>query len=183
MTKQLKKLLNDLGRQETRISDETGKKDQIKTSIVTELGKQFEKDKTILAGRIALENSNNYGEDENGWIYAWARFELPEKFKPYTEYFERWIQEQYCYTYDSKNDSLMNSLGPDEIVINEDGDIFMGHKVIIDSKECRDDDGNYDRKKRNRLIEEYMERTGYFPGVFKQDHYGNITAINTKEEK
>ena len=41
----------------------------------------------------------------------------------------------------------------------------------------------YDTAKRNRLIEEYMEKTGCYPGVFSSDRHGNVFAVNTKENQ
>lgn len=152
-----------------------GKIDNLKSEIQQEYNKIFEVDESLNNAINELYTSEDYGRDEYDEIYKWLRFDT----KPYTnckEYLEEYLAE-YAMSVDFYNDAILLYFGPEEIIINSDGDIFLGHECIIESKE-------YDTtEERNKLIEEYMETTGYYPGVFYCDYYGNITSINTQSKQ
>ena len=84
---------------------------------------------------------------------------------------------------DFKNNSLTISIGLC-ILINDDGDILDqdSGKLIFDSNDYLDENGDIDKKKRNQLIEKYMEENDYFPSVVECDYYGNAFYVNTKSE-
>jgi hypothetical protein len=134
----------------------------------------WDRDEKLAKELARLEDSNQYGSNENG-IYRWIRASLPEIAEREREYFENWLAATTCAYIDWENDAIYTYEG-DAIVINEDGDVFMEHKLIIRRKEYESD------AERNKLIEAYMEKTGYFPGVFRMTQYGDIWPVNTQEK-
>lgn len=143
------------------------------------LFKVFEKDKDIQKIVKKLNDKpDGYQYGECGNIEAWYRIDSKtmDKFEDYWGYLDDYFSEYHCARLDKQYDAVLVSHGPEEIIINEDGDVFLGNKVIIEKNMYQD------KKQRNVLIEEYMEKTGYFPGVFYQDHYGNLILVNTRGE-
>lgn len=51
---------------------------------------------------------------------------------------------------------------------------------MIPERDYKSDGEDVDVIKRNALIEAYMERSGYFPGVFRVDQRGNVSLVDTK---
>jgi len=122
-----------------------------------------------------------YGSKERGYQYSthgeveeWARVkELSNVEDDMYDAF-REVASELGFNVDFDNDCLLLPLGPDEIIINEVGDVFQGNKLILKRT-------NYvDTQDRNAQIEAHMERSGYFPGVFHSDRYGNLTSVDTK---
>ena len=115
-----------------------------------------------------------YHYNECGDIEYSISFELellPEERKFLDEYLS-----DYCIYLDTNTDTLSTSEG-DSIVMNDSGDVFDGHKCIINATE-------YETEiRRNFLIEEYMEKTGCFPGVFESDRNGILTPIDTQNKQ
>lgn len=126
-----------------------------------------------------LEASRDYGSDECG-IYAWVRIQAE-----YTDSERDALDEYLCLSegirFDKDNDALQRYEG-ESIVIGEEGDVFLVDspgcgKVIVRAKEYETE------RERNALIEAWMERNGYFPGVFEESRYGDVRLINTKENE
>jgi hypothetical protein len=130
-----------------------------------------------------LDKSNDYCYNQHGEIQHWihAHELLAMVPKQAREYFAEYINDYHCAYIDWDNDTLYY-LGHGEIVINHEGDIYDGdsQKWIIKRDDYRDDNGDYDLDKRNELIEAYMEKSGYYPGVFESDYNGNLTAVSTQ---
>jgi hypothetical protein len=138
------------------------------------------KDMTALKdAEASVAQSSDFAWDAHGEIVSWIRFDLTP-FEDCKEYFANYMREYSYVEVDFKNDILTYSQGP-SIVINEDSDVYDqdSGKFILKRKDCLDDDGAFDETKRNALIEEYMEKQGYFPGVFSSDHYGNVFSVST----
>lgn len=146
--------------------------------LQTELNKVFDASEAVQAiAKLTEGKPDGYTTNEAGEIESWYRIHNLEairtEFGQYMHYLEVYLNELTCGYVDFKNEAFIQSEGDDNIVINEDGDVFQGHKVIIDSKD-------YESKaQRNALIEKHMESTCYFPGVFREDHYGNLTLVST----
>ncbi len=139
------------------------------------------KDMTQIRDAVnALELSNEYATDRHGEICQWVRFDS-KPFKECRTYFETYLQNEHFVNVDWSNGTLEASQGP-SIVINDDGDVYDqdNDTFIIDVSDYRDAEGTLDEPKRNELIEKYMEKTGYFPGVFSVDRNGNVFPIDTK---
>ena len=148
---------------------------KIQERIQAEYNRLFKKDKTIQDAIKALECGGEYTTDESGEIQRWVRFET-SNYKDCLDALGEYLSENHFMYLDAKNDCIQTNEG-ESLVINEDGDVFLGHKVVIDS------DTYSDTKERNRLIEEYMERSGYFPGVFEQSRNGDVWLVNTQEKE
>lgn len=148
--------------------------DRIKGLIQEEYNKVFDKDTYVQTAIKALESGGEYTTDKYGEIQRWIRFET-EKYKGCLDELSNYLSENHCMYLDSVNDCIQSSEG-ESLIINDDGDIFLGNKVVIDSNEYETE------SERNRLIEEYMEKSGYYPGVFRHDRYGNVSLVNTKGE-
>jgi hypothetical protein len=59
-----------------------------------------------------------------------------------------------------------------------DNGVYLADKCIINESEYKND-GEVDETKRNALIEAYMEKMGYFPGVFRRDRDGSVYSVKT----
>jgi hypothetical protein len=160
---------------------------ELQTKLQTELNKKFDKSKELKTAVAELENSTEYISDDAGEISRFIRFDVPTDFKPFTNELNNWFSEAHGLYLDTGSSpsqyTILKSYCGECIVVNEDGDVFDGHKVIIDSDNCKNEDGDYDESKRNEMIEAYMERTGCFPDVLRQTQYGDLFPINTKETK
>lgn len=144
----------------------------------------FNADADIKAAISRLESTNDYGADSNG-IYAWTRYAAPKEYtktQDAKEALQDYFQD-YGFSFDVENDALINRYGDDEIIIQDDtrrdNGVWQGHKLIIAESEYLNEDGDVDESKRNALIEAHMERTGFFPGVFRITQYGDVFPVNT----
>jgi len=148
-------------------------------SILTDKLKDSEKLEELLS---SVENSKDLGHIEGHEFYSqWVRFE-PRLFIDTDsdlekEVFQKYMEENHFMRIDFLNDILMMEVGPC-IVINDDGDVLDqdSGKWIIDAKSYDDEN------ERNALIESWMEKSGYFPSVVREDRYGNVFFVNTKGE-
>lgn len=167
----------------------------LKLEIRDQLSKVFKKDKSIKA-IIALQDAkpDSYQYSEFGDVESYHRIEnfdeVKTKFADYLEYLVEYIQDMTYGTVDLKYNALTINNGPNEIIINDDGDVYQSGKLIISVDDYRSVDSTYadttysDIGLRNELIEKHMEKTGFFPGVFESDRYGNLTFVSTvKTEK
>jgi hypothetical protein len=150
----------------------------------------FKADKKLQRDIKALDSSKEYGTGENDY-YRWVRLKHFEpKYKAsdesneaemYRDCLRSYLGEFHCADIDFKNDALTASIGGC-IIINDDGDVFNcddvhSGKVIIDSDDYKTE------AERNRLIEDWMEKNGYFPGVFRQTNYGDLYHVDTRRNR
>jgi len=149
--------------------------------------KIFDNDKQLQKDAENAQNASEYGADENG-IYSW--FRVNTNLTDYTEckdYLEEWLSDKYCLTIDWTNNCFVSWQGDDNIIIQDDtrrdNGIYQGHKLLFDESEYKNDDNEIDEVKRNELIEKHMEKTGYFPGVFRVDSHGNVFYVKTLKNK
>ena len=152
-----------------------------------EYNKVFD-DSTLLRDAIAAAEKQDDGQryqfNAFGEIEYWHRFYELSQFEDCKEYLESWLSDRTGFFYiDWQNDCLLIPQGGC-FVINDDGDVYDSdsHKVIVDASDYTVD-GEADIAKRNALIEAYMEKTGYYPGVFKADYYGNVFPVNTQAKE
>lgn len=128
-----------------------------------------------------LESSNDFIFDKYGEIASYISFDSSD-FLECRGYFETYMQDYHYINVDWDGECLLYNQGPDSITIQDDtrydNGVWFNHKVVINESEYKDDDG-VNETKRNALIEAYMERTGYFPGVFRVDSHGNVFLVNT----
>lgn len=154
----------------------------IQKQLDAEYSKVFAKDKDIEKALANLEQASMYGFDRYGEIIRWFRFngleDIPENAR---NAFEAYALD-YC-AYVNWEDSTLYTFEGDSLVIQSDtrhdNGVWINGKCVIDEAEYKNEDGEIDEDKRNALIEAYMEKTGYFPGVFRVDYHGNIFPVNT----
>lgn len=143
--------------------------------------KMFKKLPQLLEAAELTENSKEFAWDSCAEIVSWTRFDLTD-FQHCKEYLTNYMREYHFIDIDWENDALYYNIGP-AIVINGSGDVYDqdSGKFFIDSNDYKDDNGELNESKRNKLIEAYMEKTGCFPAVFSADSHGNVFIVNTKE--
>jgi hypothetical protein len=189
MNKKIEKLTATLNEIESHSQKEI---QAVKASLQVEYNKVFDKDTDLQKAISAVQCSSEYGADENG-IYAWTRYYIPSEFKEndtLIECLDTYLSDQ-GFTLDVTNDALMLNCGDDNLIIQDDtrhdNGVWQGHKLVIKESEYKteDEDGRLyvDESKRNKLIEQHMEKIGYFPGVFRIDYHGNVFPVNTQETK
>ena len=138
-----------------------------------------------------VEKSRDLTQDESSeWLMQYAREDfhglIDSRNQFQRELLGRYLSEDYNVRADFKNGVALYDIGPCIVIDAEDGDIYDqdSHKVIIKRDEYLRENGEgrgtEDHELRNRLIEAYMEKTGYFPSVVKMDRYGNAYYVDTR---
>jgi len=169
MNDQIKKL-------KAKLTELNSNESEIKTQLQAEFNKIFDDWKELHTVLKYLENRENghYHYNEYGdidfSIDIDSYLSLSDDDR---EYLPEYLSEYHCAYLNDENGSISTSEG-DAIVLNDTGDIFDGHDCIISKSDYESE------LKRNHLIEEYMEKTGCFPGVFESDRNGYLTPINTQ---
>jgi len=175
----IKNLLLEL--ESTRTSRES-----IESKLQLEYDAVFNDSKTLAKAISNAENASEYGTDENGEIYSWYRFAGLSDYADCRTYFENWLSETHCMGVDWDNDCLTLNQG-ESFIIQDDSDrsrdngIYLNSKCIINESEYRDESGDVDEIKRNKLIEKHMTDSGFFPGVFRVTRYGDVFSVNTQK--
>lgn len=156
----------------------------IEAKIQIECNAVFEASEFVKRAVASAENSNQYQLDSNGEVESWVRVNGLADFEKYKAQFETWLAEQHCMHVDWTNEALLMNQGESIIINEEDGGVYLGHKCIVRVSEYRTEDRDTDTEesKRNDLIEAYMQKEGFFPGVFRVTQYGDAFFVNTKKE-
>lgn len=143
--------------------------------------KIFENDSQLMKDLRNAENASLYEANEDG-LYSLYRAISLENYIECKEYLEQFVSD-YGLSVNWKDSCLMNYLGDDNIMIQDDtrrdNGVWQGHKLIIEESEYIENN-EVDENKRNALIEAHMEKTGNFPGVFRITQYGDVTFVKTK---
>jgi hypothetical protein len=152
----------------------------VRNELNAEWFKIFEKSPVLKVDFKRLEESNQYGSDESG-IYSFIHltYAIPDDESGKSA-FSDYVAE-HGYYYQSEHNALLNRQG-ECIIINEDGDIFLaecGNSKLIIGQDAYIEHSEFNIDLRNELIETWMDKNGYFPGVFREDRHGNIFPVNT----
>lgn len=182
------KNFNELEAELKRLNDSAiEKREKLLNEAFELMNARLNKNKTLNEYIEKLESSRELTVDESdGWPMRWTHFDSSQfidiKSELEREALTRFLSESFFVYIDFKNDIIISNDGPC-ILINEDGDVLDQNsgKWIIDKSEYVDDNGEEIPFKRNELIEEWMEKSGYFPSVVSQDRYGNMFYVSTKE--
>jgi len=162
------------------LKEKLEKNQNARNAIETELQAEYDKiynDSNVVKQMIRdVEDSRDYQFGYYGDIESWVSVDL-SPFKGEIQYLSEYLSE-YFVNVDEQNELLTMNLGNDNILINHEGDVFQEGKLIVDCSEY-----GTSEKKMNKLIEEHMEETGYFPGVFRTDYHGNVFLHNTREKE
>lgn len=160
-------------------SDISQQRNEVKTKLSSLLNERKAYFKAIFDDSTALqrnlvnaESASMYGSDSSG-IYSWYRIDT-SKFSDALDELKEYIEDQGCFTLDVDNECIMNYQGPC-IIINDDGDVLDedSGKWIVSKHDYNSE------TERNALIEGWMEKQGYFPGVFHSDRHGNVSLVST----
>jgi hypothetical protein len=160
----------------------------IKAMLQVEYNKVFDDSKALTKAISDAQSSSEYQTDRYGEIQSWFRFSGLSDYAHCREYFETWLYETHCMDVDWDSDCFLMNQGESLIIQDDsrhkhDNGVWLNSKQVVSESDYTDEDGNVDTEKRNRLIEEYMEQTGYFPGVFRCDQYGNVFHVNTQAKE
>ena len=158
---------------------------EIENQLQTAYNKAFDKDKAIKSVMAELEASQDFicdqFCDQYREISSYVHFDLSD-YRNCKDYFINYMHDFLFVSVDFKNDCLTYGQG-ESITIQDDtrhdNGVWLSGKCVIDESEYKQD-GSIDLIKRNSLIEAYMEKTGYFPGVFRCDSHGNVFSVDTK---
>jgi hypothetical protein len=150
--------------------------ESVDEKIYAELSTGWDDWRALTDAMDRLDSSTEYGSDEGG-IYRWVRFDLSgiaERERPYFD--DYMIDKDGAVRVDYENDALMVSDGPG-LIINDEGDVLDedSGKWIISRRDYKSEE------QRAHMIEEWMQASGYFPGVFEMDRYGNVTLVNVQK--
>jgi hypothetical protein len=153
---------------------------KIESELQTAWNKVFDKSKAILDAMAKLQSSTDFTYD-GGEIASYIRFCDLSDFQECRQYFETYMRDTHFVTVEWENECLLYGQG-ESITIQDDtrhdNGVWLNSKCIINESEYKSD-GEVNETKRNALIEAYMDRNGYFPGVFRTDSHGNVFSINT----
>lgn len=146
---------------------------EIWNNLYKEYCKKFDKDKRLQKAIKDLESSTDFTWMED-LVARWIRFSIEVEGLE-EKALEEYLQDQRIY-YEKEYQCLLTYDGP-SIIINEEGDVLDqdSGKWIIDSSKYSTIEELYS------LIEQWMDKTGYFPNVFKTDRYGNVFLVNTNK--
>lgn len=157
--------------------------DRASANLQLEYNKVFDKDSKLAKAIANAENASCYQVNECGEVESWYRYpdlaDIPEEARPY---FETWLAGMGAMGVDWKNDALLVNHGESIMIqddVSRDNGVWLAGKCIVAESEYLDTNGDVDATKRNALIEAYMERTGYFPGVFRVSRYGDVSFVRT----
>jgi len=152
----------------------------INSELQVEYNKVFN-DSTVLDKAVKAANeSKEYRFNEYGEIESWSRCYDLKGFEDCMQYLAEWFYDQGMRI-DWENECILVGQGGC-FVINDSGDVYDtdNGKFFLSKSDYLDENGDADETVRNRLIEEHMTKTGYFPGVFSADRHGNVFLVNTK---
>lgn len=169
--------INELNKQLSLIH---GNELEIKSLLQKEWNETFARDKNLQDAMVEVQSSTEYCWNGYGEIVSWLRFDL-DRFKECSEYLKEYLRDQHVEL--DANDCITYSQGPC-IVINDGGDVYDqdGDKFFVKQSDYKDEDGIINLNKRNELIENYMEKNGYFPSIFRSDRYDNVFCVNTQNK-
>lgn len=153
----------------------------IEKKLQCEYDKVFDKNKVLKEAIAAVNDSKEYSTNDCGDIVSWIRFDFTD-FEHCKEYLLNYLRDGHYIDCDFTNDTLMLSHGNDNLIIQDDtrhdNGVWCNGKCVIDESEYKDD-GEVDEDKRKELIEAYMQKTGFYPGVFRIDQHNNISLVKT----
>jgi hypothetical protein len=164
----------------TQLADSLETIEDLETKLQAEWNRVFDDSGVIKAIMVNVEDSTDYRFDEYGEIVSYYYVDLSD-FKDSKKYLVQYLRDSYCADLDLANDCISYSQGECIVIQDEtrrDNGVWLNFKLIIDESEYRDENG-VNETKRNELIEAYMEKTGFYPGVFRSDSHGNVFACST----
>ena len=163
--------------------DHSLKLSEYRKRLLAQWTKVFDNDRQLHKDAENAQNASEYGTDEHG-IYSWFRVKTNlDDYAECKEYLEEYLIDKYCLSIDWNNSCFVTWLGDDNIIIQDDtrrdNGVWQGSKLLFDEDLYRNEDDTINIEERNTLIENHMEKTGCFSGVFRVDIYGNVYLVST----
>lgn len=141
-------------------------------------------DSTKIRDAVALlYKSNDYAWFEHDELCCYISFDVSD-FRDSRQWFTEYMREHEHVEVDWENDALTRGIGP-AIVINSHGDVYDqdSGKFFVSKNDYREEGtGELNEGKRNELIEAYMKRLGYYPGVFESYNGGSVFLVDTRSK-
>jgi hypothetical protein len=171
---------------QTKLAKLAAETAEVAAAIAEHKAKSFDTHPMLHAAIAALESSTQWQWNKYGEIERYAHIACLADFEDCKDALEEYLQDSSCVYVDWENNVLTASEG-DVILITNNPDDRKGHRgvwqerelIIPESKYTLD--GEVNVRVRNRLIENHMTASGYFPGVFTSDYYSNVTAVDTSD--
>lgn len=179
--------LNDIKEEIESTKEKTNKEiETLKEKASSLFSKLMDKkEKAIDAMVSALDNSKDLtGVPNDEYFHRFARTDFSKLIDTKDEFQKEllsdYLSENHCIYVDFENDCVTTAEGPC-ILINHKGDVLDqdSGKWFISKKDYETEE------ERNKLIEAYMEKSGFFPSVIEVDYHGNAFYRSTlaKEDK
>lgn len=159
--------------------------EEIDTALQEAYNEVFELDHKLRDVITKLESSQDYMLNAFGEVTAMLHFSF-DPYKGHEKYLTEYLREYHCVDTDVANDCLFYDQGP-SIIIGETGRVYDQDtdKMILQASDYEIKDAGewiQDVAKRNQLIEAYMAKRGYYPGVFRLGSGNTAYAVSTKVE-
>ncbi len=120
--------------------------------------------------------------DNDEYVWRWVRVDfgtlIDESNETERDLLSEYFRDNYHTECNFKDSAVLMCDGP-VIVINEDGDVYdqdasSKNRWIVSRKD-------YETKEELfKLIEAYMDKTGWYPSVIRADRHGNVSYVNTQ---
>jgi len=173
------RMLNRIKKQMVAISADKEKElIKLKDKAIRVFSMEMKTKRAIIAKMVeSLGNSRElttvpYDDSFHAWIRVDLSLLIDTKDKLERELLKEYFDLEFIGI-DFENDCITTSEGPC-IVINHEGDVLDqdSNKWFISKRDYETVES------RNKLIEAYMEKSGYFPSIVKCDYYGNPSYAN-----
>lgn len=149
--------------------------DLITADLQVEYNKLFSKHRKLQAAIKALDKSNKLELDEADEVFQWVRLDLSQFSAESLPFLKSYLNDDLSIEIDIPHENLKYRLGPSLIINADNGDVYDqdADKNVLEGSDYTS------KAERNALIETYMKRTGYYPGVYVVDREGSVKHINT----
>jgi len=160
---------------------------QIEELQVKEYVEELEKSELLKKWLKDLEASRQLTQiDHDEYFYTWVRIDGLNDLINITDALQDQALEQVLdhACLDIEHQTIQQCEGP--VFILHTGGVYDqdSNKVIISRSDYdfADDPDDVNEFRRNKLINEYMEKHGYFPSVISCDRYGNAHYVNIQNK-
>jgi len=169
------------------VAEQTIKRVEIQDRIERELHAQYADWGVLQAAIERLECCEDvrYGIHADNLIYSWIRFSelsnVPERER---EYLDTYLTQNRGLSVDWDSTVLIQYLGDDEILVVDDtrssNGVYQSGALIIEEDDYIIDGDCVDETMRNQLIEAHLEKTGYYPGIYRVTCTGDVYPVSTQ---
>lgn len=147
---------------------------KVDDAIQVLVNKGLDDSKAFQAAIVASDASSEYGADEHG-VYRWFRVSMLSSLGTEIRPFVATYLQEHGIDVDWGSECFHRYCGP--CILISDDEVFDedSHATIATRNDwrTRDDEGDWheDEEYLHYLIDEYMEKSGYFPDVLHVDRY------------